>query len=87
MTEALHIAIADLNDAGQRTPCQSPLGDYWTSDRDIERSAAIESCGYCPVLTHCSDYANEADERFHVWAGIDRNQKPRPAGRRTKATA
>lgn len=88
--EELSAALADLTDRGQRTPCQGPDRHLWTSDAAEEREAAAHRCGPCPVLAECAAYADDADERWHVWASVDRTRRTprgRRAGRRNRRAA
>ncbi len=76
MTAAeLSLALLELADHGQRTPCQSSRRrDRWTSDDAAERAWAAAVCLTlgCPVLTECGAAADQQDERFGVWGGRDR---------------
>ncbi len=73
--EQLTLALADLADRGEPTPCQSSRRrDRWTSDDAEEREWAASVCLIlgCPVLEQCAAAADERDERHHVWGGRDR---------------
>ena len=73
-------ALINLRDRGQTPPCRRSqlTRDYWTSDNAEERAYAAASCGMCPVLADCHAAAVEANERFGVWAGVDRTQTRTP---------
>lgn len=55
--------------------CRGPRKDYWTSDEREERVYAAVLCKTCPVLDACANYADVSDQRWHVWAGVDRGAK------------
>ena len=71
--ELLTLALADLADQGRATPCQGRRRDRWTSDDSNDREWAAAVCvGLgCPVLLQCRAAAEERDERFGVWGGVD----------------
>lgn len=55
-----------------RPPCHDD--DRWTSDSPDDRARAAELCAGCAVLVPCGTFADAADERFHVWGGVDRSR-------------
>ena len=66
-------ALLALLERGQTPPCRrSRHRDYWTSDDREEREYAAASCRMCPLLADCRAAADEAKEKFGVWAGVDR---------------
>jgi len=71
--EALGRALLDLAEQGQRTPCQGRRRDRWTSDdaTDSEWAASVCLTLACPMLEECGAAADERDERFGVWGGVD----------------
>ena len=90
MTAAERLAEALLNAINERIPCQGPHSDWWTSDDAEEREAAARQCQGCPVIEACAAAADEADERWHVWGGVDRTHhqsRGRRAGRRNRRDA
>jgi len=68
--EQLSLALADLADRGQATPCHG--ADEWTSDHADDRAYAAALCRPCPVLALCRQAADELKATRHVWAGTDR---------------
>jgi hypothetical protein len=45
---------------------------YWTSEYPTERALAALWCHGCPVSIECGEFAAAHDERWGVWAGVDR---------------
>jgi hypothetical protein len=78
--EQLTLALLELADRGERTPCQGRRRDRWTSECAEDRAWAASVCLTlgCAVLTECAAAADEHDERFGVWAGQDRSTQPTP---------
>ncbi len=73
---------AELSDADS-VPCRGQNSHLWTSEQPEEREAAAYRCTGCHVVEMCNRYAEDARERFGVWAGIDRtNRQGRPAKER-----
>lgn len=71
--ERLTQGLVRLASEGRRPPC----GEYgghklWTSDEAAERALAAQWCQDCLLIQECHDAAEERNERWHVWAGIDR---------------
>ena len=83
--ESFNRALADLLERDMRPPCAGSTA--WTSDEADERAAAAVRCLPCPLLDACADLADEADERFGVWAGVDRSPLPKPTRRPRKGKA
>lgn len=86
--ERLTLALVHLAADGGRPPC----GDYnghelWTSDDQHDREIAAARCSACPLIRACHDAAEEADERHHVWAGVDRGSDQHLAERRARKAA
>ena len=71
-SEELTRALLDLEDRGQRAPCQGKRRDRWTSDDRDEREWAASVCvGLgCPLLQPCGVAGEERAELF-VWGGVD----------------
>lgn len=67
----LLLALREVADAGERTPCQTYPRAFTGSDTSAQRAAA-DLCAACPVLDLCATYADAAPERWHVWGGRDR---------------
>ena len=79
--EAARTAWAALADALDREPPAPCTGRAeWTNESASDRLYAAGHCARCPVLAACSTYAEAANERHGVWAGVDRTAAPaRPA--------
>lgn len=73
-SEALTRGLLALTEHGQRTPCQGKRRDRWTSEDLADREWAASVCTSldCPVLAECGAAADEAREKWGVWAGVDR---------------
>lgn len=67
-------ALAELQGVLSRhvTPCQR-APELWTDGTAEDAVLAAQMCQRCPVLQECGDYARAARERWHVWAGKDRD--------------
>jgi hypothetical protein len=73
-SDALTLALLGLAATGERTHCSDPTSHHlWLSEHDTERAIAITLCDHCPVLTVCRDTAEQRDERWGVWGGVDRS--------------
>jgi hypothetical protein len=76
-TDRLTRALLDAAARGERTHCSDPATHHlWLSDHDSERATAVMLCDHCPVLTVCRDTAEQRDERWGVWGGVDRSIRP-----------
>jgi hypothetical protein len=76
-SDALTIALLNMAAGGQRTHCSDPTSHHlWLSEHPQDRAIAAKLCRGCPVLTVCRDTAEERDERWGVWGGIDRSRRP-----------
>ncbi len=76
--DRLDRALVDLATQNRRPRCSDPdLHHLWTSEDRKERARAAELCRGCPLLHPCAEAAEEADERWHVWSGIDRTRHPK----------
>ncbi len=77
-SERLTVALVRLaSDDGYRPPC----GEFgksllFTSDDSEDRRQAAPLCATCRVRTECHDAAEEGQETFGVWAGLDRSDLP-----------
>ncbi|BAK36062.1 hypothetical protein MLP_30480 [Microlunatus phosphovorus NM-1] len=85
--EQLTLALVQLAADGRRPPC----GDYgahdvWLSDDPDIRALAADWCTGCPVREQCHNAAEAGDEKFGVWAGIDRTPPKRRPGRPAQTT-
>lgn len=76
--EVLGQALLELAEQGRATPCQGRRRDRWTSESAEDRAWAASVCVTlgCPVIEVCGAAADEHDERFGVWAGVDRTPAP-----------
>ena len=74
--ETLNRALLRVLSAGLRTPCMIDPA-LWTDEPDrrhrTARQEAAEACGHCPIITECHAYAEVAEERWHVWGGVNRD--------------
>jgi hypothetical protein len=72
--ESLSLALLDLAEQGQATPCQGRRRDRWTSESVADREWAASACEglRCPLLTRCGVAADEA-------RGAVTRPAPRPA--------
>jgi hypothetical protein len=62
---------------GLRPHCSDPTSPHmWLSESEHERAAAVLLCDHCPVLTVCHDTAEQRDERWGVWGGVDFSVRP-----------
>lgn len=83
--ERLTLALVQLAATGGRPPCGEYGGHVlWTSEDADDRAVAVQRCQDCPVLAECHQAAEEADERWHVWGGLDRTPPKRRPGRPAK---
>ncbi len=73
---ALVAALDRLADRGRRPVCESSP-DAWLSEQFTERRDAAEACSWCPLLDACGVYADAAGEVWGVWAGADRQARPK----------
>jgi hypothetical protein len=75
--EQLTRALVDLATEGRRPRCGEPGGhELWCSDDAADRAQAARWCTGCPVLDECGAAADEHDERFGVFGGVDRTPPP-----------
>lgn len=84
--ETLTRALVGLAARGRQRPrCgDSEVHDFWMPERQEERALAVAWCAGCLILEACGAAADHNDERFGVWAGVDRTPRPgRKAGTRT----
>lgn len=70
--------LAARDAVGRPVPCRVDPEPF-TSENYRQRAEAAQACGACPLLNPCREYAQAQDERWHVWAGVDR--RPRPTKR------
>lgn len=76
-------ALVDMAAEGRRPRCGEHADrDLWTSDDRDERRRAAQLCARCPLLRPCAEAAEEMEERWHVFGGVDRT-RTRPNSRRT----
>ena len=76
-TDPLTRALIDAAAKGLRPHC-SDAGSHhlWLSDHEADRAIAARLCRHCPVETVCRDTAEQRDERWGVWGGVDRSIRP-----------
>jgi len=72
-------ALLALTARGITPPCGDPTRRHnlWMSEFPGDRELAATLCLPCPVFTYCADASEANDERFGVWAGVDRTSPPR----------
>ena len=76
-TDQLTRALLDMAARGERTHCSDSASKHlWLSEHDGERKVAALLCRHCPVETVCRDTAEQRDERWGVWGGVDRSVRP-----------
>ena len=76
-------ALINIAARGERTHCSDPeTHHYWLSEHDTGASHRHHVVRPLPVLTVCRDTAEQRDERWGVWGGVDRSVRP---GRRKAA--
>jgi hypothetical protein len=77
-TDGLNRALLSFAAAGDRPRCSDPITrELWTAEHAAHRAIAVKWCKRCPVLILCRQAAEERDERFGVWGGVDRTIRPR----------
>jgi Transcription factor WhiB len=70
-------ALITLAARGQRTHCSDAgSSEIWLSEHEPERAEAVKLCRGCPVIQPCGQAAEERDERWGVWGGVDRSIRP-----------
>jgi Transcription factor WhiB len=75
-SERLTKALIDLAAQGLRTHCSDPESSHlWLSEDRDERARAGRLCAGCPVTMECWAASVARDERWGVWAGIDRSPR------------
>jgi Transcription factor WhiB len=78
-TDGLNRALSSLAAAGDRPRCADPITrELWTAELAAHRAIAVKWCKRCPVLVLCRQAAEERDEQFGVWGGVDRSIRPSP---------
>jgi hypothetical protein len=84
-TKRLVRALVDLAARGLRTHCSDAgTSELWLSEHEGERAEAAILCIGCPVIQPCGEAAQANDERWGVWAGVDRTRRPGKKGRPPK---
>lgn len=53
------------------TPCRTDPGRWFAEEVSVRQEAAA-ACAPCPAFGPCGVYADRADERHGVWAGVVR---------------
>jgi Transcription factor WhiB len=73
-SERLTQSLINLAARGLHTHCSYPETSYlWLSEHPAERADATQLCHGCPVIMECWAASVARDERWGVWAGIDRS--------------
>jgi hypothetical protein len=76
-TDELNRALLSLAAAGDRPRCSDPITrELWTAEHAAHRAIAVKWCKRCPVLVLCRQAAEERNEQFGVWGGVDRSIRP-----------
>lgn len=84
--DQLDRALVALAAEGQRPPCGQTVPSLHLSEDRDERARAVQACTACPVIAACRDAADEGDERFGVWGGVDRTARPASRSTTTRGT-
>lgn len=80
--QRLELAVLQLAAEGRRPRCgDAGAHEVWLSEKADVRELAVQWCAGCPVLQLCDQAADAGDERFGVWAGVDRTPRPRTSKR------
>lgn len=73
--DRLDRALLNLATEGRRPRCGEHADtDLWTSESPEDRRRAAELCSACPLLAPCAEAAEEMEERWHVFGGVDRHR-------------
>jgi hypothetical protein len=72
LTQALITAAS----RGLRPDCSDAGSWLWLCNDPADRRQAAAMCTDCPVFDPCGQAAEERDERFGVWGGVDRTITP-----------
>jgi Transcription factor WhiB len=76
-TDELNRALLSLAADGDRPRCSDPITrELWTAEHAAHRAIAVKWCKRCPVLVLCRQAAEERNEQFGVWGGVDRSIRP-----------
>jgi hypothetical protein len=76
-SDALTIALVTAASRGLRPYCSDPGAEWlWLSEHEAERAEAARLCRGCLVIDPCGDAAEANQERWGVWAGVDRLVRP-----------
>jgi hypothetical protein len=75
-SDQLTRALRDMAARGERHHCSDVGSWLWLSEHPAERQLAAHLCRGCPVFDPCGQAAEERDERFGVWGGVDRTVTP-----------
>ena len=57
--------------AGEVTPCAGR--NEFLSSRPTDKRTAIRLCGDCPAQAACREFAENNNEKYGIWGGIDRS--------------
>jgi hypothetical protein len=73
-SERLTKALINVAAQGLRVHCSDPITSHlWLSEHPAERAEAARLCQGCPVEIECWVASVARNERWGVWAGIDRS--------------
>ena len=71
-----------------RAACRHTDPDLFFPDREgADISAAVAICAVCPVRVDCHKFAEATNQRYGIWAGMDRSAPKRHRKARPAATA
>lgn len=68
-----------LEESREPAPCEA-LPEAWFESLGMGAEVRA-ACGRCLMREACLEYALEADERYGVWGGLDREQRKALRGR------
>lgn len=72
-------ALQTLAGWGWQTPCQADPEPFTEGAPRALAARAQQLClTRCAVVDECRAYAEAANERFHVWGGVNRGSKTAP---------
>ena len=76
-SERLTRALTTAASQGLRPHCSDAgTSELWLSEHEPERAEAVKLSLGCPVILPCGQAAEERDERWHVWGGVDMTRRP-----------
>ncbi len=84
-TLAASFPLASLPDWIEGAACAGVDPDIFFSHDDLDRRAALELCGRCPVRQPCLELALRTGETHGIWGGADEQERKRLLRRRRAA--